>query len=332
MSFFKRKSTKTCWKDESGNIRCLGDDCKTTCDNTCPIWLNTQGVNCLVGNNPHQAVLFLEKVIEIEPNFVGAYNNLAAAYGMTGQHKKAYAMYGKKLDAVKYDPDALYGIALASKKLGRVEEALAYCEGYEKHHGLDERIKAIMIDCGKVFDESLPEEDLLEELSPLDYCTYMLEVDKEEGFIDYKGGFPHIPELLEYTSDICTSIVRGIGDYAYENNKLFGLCGSWCAYAGIGAVLLWNKDWPSLKEQGLFHSLTNPRGIDEMDEYVCSLMNMDFESDESKKLRNNLYSWGVHFEEDAFNNGVLDKELFSNFIQAMYMYGVVYGMSLLGMY
>ncbi len=82
------------WRDKTGKIICLGDDCKAKCDDRCPIWWNTRGVKYLTTKQPFPAISNLEKAIAIAPDFAEAYNNLGAAHGAVNHHQQAYDAYG----------------------------------------------------------------------------------------------------------------------------------------------------------------------------------------------------------------------------------------------
>lgn len=53
MGFFNKRKNKenpVVWRDASGKITCPGDSCPKDCDDTCPIYLNTQaGMMCQLG-------------------------------------------------------------------------------------------------------------------------------------------------------------------------------------------------------------------------------------------------------------------------------------------
>ena len=317
------KSNNKCWRGDDGTIRCLGDECKTECSDKCPIWLNTKGLEYLMFNKPVVALPLFEKAVEMEPEFEGVYNNLAAAYGMNGNYNEAINAYKKKLEFDPLDDDAIYGIAVSYKNLNEYQKALEYCEKYEDTFGSEDRIEKIKAVCLNTDDE--------ESLNPISICMFMLEEDRKEGLIDYHGGFPNIPELIIQKDLVCDEILEQLREYAMEHNNLFPLCGAWCAYAGIGAVYLWNEDWNKLREKGIVSSLASPKGFEELDEYVTMLMGLDFDSEESRTLRGSLAGWGDSLEEELCEEG-FDEETFKVFLHAMYMYGLVYGMARLGMH
>lgn len=106
----------------------------------------------------------------------------------------------------------------------------------------------------------------------------------------------------------------------------------WSAYAGIGAVYHWNKNWNELQATGLFEILTRERGISEMDEYVLDCINMPFGSGKQKKFTQFLYSQNFlslslltpDEEEDPL-------ELLMCAAKAMFVFGMAFEMNRLGM-
>ena len=46
-------------------------------------------------------------------------------------------------------------------------------------------------------------------------------------------------------------------------------------FAGIASILLWDKDWSSLKNKGIYESLVEPKGIDAIDDFAMELMGFE---------------------------------------------------------
>ena len=49
----KKNETAVVWRDSNGKINCSGDNCPKDCDDTCPIYLNTQAMIIMqIGQGP----------------------------------------------------------------------------------------------------------------------------------------------------------------------------------------------------------------------------------------------------------------------------------------
>ena len=86
------------WKTRTGKIRCRGDNCPKKCDYTCPIYLNTQAIKLMLGNNEDGAIKLYEQAIKLEPEFADLYGNLATCYGKQGKYKQALMNYQKAFE------------------------------------------------------------------------------------------------------------------------------------------------------------------------------------------------------------------------------------------
>lgn len=102
------------------------------------------------------------------------------------------------------------------------------------------------------------------------------------------------PELVQYSSDTCRELLNEIidihrRDYPQANPMDgFMIALRFCALAGVGAAAHWKQNWPNLKRDGLFLTLTNPRGLDEMDEYIYDFIGIHWGSPECKEFDEHL--------------------------------------------
>ena len=134
------------WRDIYGDIICPGDDCPWDCDDRCPVWLNTKGVNFIQMKECDIAIQRFKKAVSIAPDFAEAYNNLGTAYGMTNQHREAYNAFSEALKLQKEYPKALWDLIVSEKNLGMFEEALKHCDEYDAFPGCDSRLLREAID------------------------------------------------------------------------------------------------------------------------------------------------------------------------------------------
>ena len=134
--------------------------------------------------------------------------------------------------------------------------------------------------------------------------------------------------------DTNVSIIQDMMDYGNTHPKtdVVSMALIWSAYAGIGAVYHWNKNWNELQATGLFEILTRERGISEMDEYVLDCINMPFGSAKQKEFTQFLYSQSLlslslltpDEEEDPL-------ALLMCAAKAMFVFGMAFEMNRLGM-
>ncbi len=123
------------WRDKDGKINCVKGSCSTRCENGCPIWFNTKGIEKLMLSRPDLAISDFRRAIEIAPDFPDAYNNLGSAYGMNGHHTAAYEAFSKALELRSDYPQALRGLILAERDIGKYQDALKHCDEYERLTG-----------------------------------------------------------------------------------------------------------------------------------------------------------------------------------------------------
>lgn len=330
--FFKHEnsSDSVVWRNASGRIDCPGDDCPQDCDDRCPIWLNTSGLEQLLRNRPGDAIEIFQKAISIAPDFHDAHSNLGTAYGMSGRHKEAYDAFSKALELRKDYPQALRGLISAEKNLGMYEEALAHCDAYELLPGCSAQELRGQIE--RLAGKS-PADDA-ERTNWLLVAEKLLKIGRGEGYIQSEG-FPQIPELMILAERVSKQILMAAMD-CYErahNIHPFLVTFAWAAYAGIGAVFHWNLDWGALSSAGVYETMTRERGFGEMDEYVLDTIGLPFGSDEAMALGKFLYEelspkCMLFVDPDGDS---LDADAVIRGAKAMYAYGVVYEMNRLGM-
>ncbi len=327
----KADSDSVVWRDKNGKITCRGDSCPKDCDNSCPIWLNTLGLQMLQRNQPLQAIPFFQGAVTIAPDFTDAVNNLGSAYGSSNQHEKAYEYFGKALAMKKDYPKATFGLIVAAKNLGKYDEALKYCDAYDRLPGCSAaelRQEIQRLASSKQNTPPKPRNWLL-------LASKLLESGREKGYIQ-SDGFPQIPELLLQAEPTCLRLLDAQLDYQehHPETQANGTLTiyAFSALAGMGAVYHWNEDWDTLSKTGVYETLTKERGFFEMDEYVFDTIGIPYGSDPCKELAHFLFVLaseciGAITEEGLEIN--LDTLLYG--AKAMYAFGMVFEMNRLGM-
>jgi tetratricopeptide (TPR) repeat protein len=124
-------SKNVVWRNAQGVITCPGDACPKGCDDSCPIYLNTQAVMLMqIGQGP-KAIPIYEKALVIAPDFYDAWNNLGGIYGQMGNYSKAYECYKKARELNKVKPNPVFGLMLTSRDLGKYEACIYWCDIYK---------------------------------------------------------------------------------------------------------------------------------------------------------------------------------------------------------
>jgi len=325
---FKKKDKTVPWRNEKGEITCDGSSCVGGCDESCPIYLNTEVAMMLNSGNQEKAFLILKKMIEIAPDFYDAWNNIAVVYGLRGEPQKAIECYQKAHSIKPERPAPVKGLAIAFNAMADKEKALEWCDYYENtyHESIDDIRNAIN---GVEVDE---------ELTAMDFVPMALTLAINFGMITSSKNLPSVPELMLQGKSVCSKIEEEFGKSDMcadlDEETYYDYLLMWSALAGMGSVMLWHKDWDRIKEEGLISALIdNARGIDYMDEEVYDLIGMEFQSNEQ-----NDFAQKLHLVSSMVKGGLFgrfdDKEDAIDYIgctqEAMFFLGMFIEMNRLG--
>lgn len=146
-----------------------------------------------------------------------------------------------------------------------------------------------------------------------------------------EDGFPVIPELTVRAPLVVRQMMSGIQNSNYIPSSVEAEMSATlavCAFAGMGAALLWYTDQDVLNRKGIFDALTQARGIFVMDEYVTDLIGIGYGTEESEQLNEHLGKCiGLALghvrnasKEKALNRG---SKTYQTVCEAMFLYGVV---------
>ena len=236
---FLKKKNSTPWKTNDGQYKCQEDICpKGLCGSgKCPLDLQTQALEKASAGQTTEAISLLKKAINIAPDFAQLHCILGACYGDLDKHAEARDAFQQALVIEPDNPTARECLATAEKQLSLASEKTP---------------------------SKKAEEIVLEILA---YAA-------QKGDIKDKS-FDFVPELLPYAKDIGQQILCNLRSTQQEhgiptNPKDLLLVLEVTIFAGFGAVLEWNADWPTLLKTGLLPKLCEKRGFYAMDEYVIS--------------------------------------------------------------
>ena len=338
MFWNKKKSKKSVpWRDKNGNIMCPGDACPKECDKSCPIWLNTMGLKMLQLGEYDSAIRSFGDALSLASDFVDVQNNIGTAYGLNDQHQDALNAFKKALEMRPNYPKALSGLVVASKNLGKFEDATKYCNqlemlGYDVSDLREDIQEAMEVEGEVSYDDDDSETD--GDLSYVELTMELLSMGREEGLI-ISDAFAHIPEIMVRADETCGKIIAGISDYSEENpgevsNPLV-LMFVWSALAGMGAVYHWHIDWTNLSSNGIYETLTSERGLFAMDEYVIDAIGIGFGTDEEKELTRFLWRLATHCLVRFKSVSSPSEDSFLSCPKAMFLFGMSFEMNRLGM-
>lgn len=148
-SYMEKKNNDVYWRNAySGKISCPGDDCLKECTEDCPIWCNTLAAQYFGRNDYKMAQQMLQNAVSKAPDFKDAWNNLGAVYGLQNMHDEAYNAYKNAYDSDNNYPNAIYGIAVSLKNLGKYQECLEWCDLFKQRFH-DSSINEVINDCNK---------------------------------------------------------------------------------------------------------------------------------------------------------------------------------------
>jgi len=158
---------------------------------------------------------------------------------------------------------------------------------------------------------------------------------QEKGFVNNKSVIT-IPELNMQANHVTANIFNYLADLFESNGQSINveIISTFCMFAGIGSILLWDKDWTGLSSKGIFESLIAPKGVDAIDDYVMELMGFEDTNYSTSKNAMRMKVMGQFLTATAMEiaeDNIEKIEQFQQIIIAMFNFGVAYGAELLGM-
>lgn len=155
----------------------------------------------------------------------------------------------------------------------------------------------------------------------------LVDLGAECCFVEKEDSLPCINDVLELSSYTSVSMLKRITKLGEENGYSKRLIIEntlvFCAYAGIGAVLLWKENGSKLPDRNYLDMLEEPRGLFYMDEHIHDLMGMPYESDEAKALVQHLFDLRTILME-GIEEHEYDPLQTNEFLKAMFDYGMIY--------
>ena len=324
--FKKKQPSGTPWRNSDGKLACPGDSCPRDCDECCPIWCQTTAINYMHSKHYELAIAQFKRAIALAPDYKEAWVNLGAVYGTMNNHLEANNAYKGAYYLDKKYKNALFGLIVSSKNLGQLEEAMKYCEEFEKI-GDPDQIKALKDEITTLMKNG----NVARRESAIEMATKIIAVAREHGILADNDNTPFIPEILIEAKKTCQFILNELIDL--EDGKNPHIWMMWGAYAGMGAVYHWHTDWDALKKKGIAETLLEPRGAFAMDEYVIDAIGLGWNTEAGKECNGNV-GFLAACALAEFMEGI-DKTNFpqavQELMQSMYIFGMVYEMERIGM-
>ena len=309
------------WRNSEGKIRCPGDTCPVTCTENCPIYLNTLAVPFLKEEQYQKAIPLLKKAVGIEPGFVGVWRSLGACYGSTKQYAEALDCYTKAHELAPDDLDAIFGLAAVNKDLRRYEESLQWCYVYKKYRN-DTRILTVE----KQAKQGLPGSSRVPSPDIILYSHIVPELVAAGSREGYRvKELPNILEVMAQADFICSKLNNTLSATLDPNANIALVLPVLCAYAGMGAARLWKTDRSLLLKKGAYSLLTEPFGVERMDEYVTALIGLPLGSQTSADLKKHMQRIGLLALKPFTQNNNLNQ--IPECLKAMFRYGMILEMN-----
>lgn len=312
MGFFKKKEPNVVWRDKKGNLVCPGDACPAECDDSCPIWNNTMGLQLMSLGHAEKARDEFLKAIEIAPDFADAYNNLGCLYGSYNNHGEARRYFLKALSIRNIYPNAMNSLIVAEKNLGLYDAALEHCDEYDQYPDCDATELREKVLSAKINN------------SYVDYAEYLLTLANKLKIIK-STRVVNLPELMDLGDSAFPQLSNKLRDMfpaSGQGEQYINTLLAWAAYLGICASYLWTNDKNSLMAQGLYEASTSHFGLEEMDEFAMNSVGVRFGSLEEQAFTEYLRAVSGKMFVEVVENGA---DAIWLIIRAMFLLGETYG-------
>lgn len=318
------------------------------------IQLMREAEMCLIVGNETLAIKKFQESLQLNSNNPEAWNNLGAIHGGNNKHAEAKDCFEK---SVRLRPDyvkAWRGLAVSEKNLKHYDRAMEICAKIENELGGNaEDIKADIIrrqeegiepPQGNPFDSNTAYAKHYSGANVrfTEVLAEMMSVAEKTHILPGKD-IKHVPELCIEARSVVQSVLVALKENFIEREGYFNPalsimpCLVFTIYAGMGAALEWDRDWPNLRDKGIFNKLIEKYGIFAMDEYVVEMYTgKAYDSKEGKELCEKVRNMAVYAVNFAIK-GVQEKNTLEEFSQqlmegiqevgvACYWFGVSFAM------
>ena len=326
-----RKKKGDCWRNADGKIECPGDSCPNECDTACPIWCQTIAVQALQAGNHQLAISNFKKAASIAPDFKDAWVNIASVYGMMNNHVEANKAFQVAFSIDSNYEKAIRGLITSFKCMGHFDEAMKYCDIYERN--LNNKKEADVL--RQTVREAQNSGSVRRQDTDMSIAMDAVKEAQKYDLLKSNDKMPTIPEILVERKRTCQEIRNALLELGRTDKRALIPTAwfKWPIFAGMGAVYHWHVNWPELKKKGVPETLLEPRGVFAMDDYVLDAIGVGSESKEGQDMNVKLTALVLALSADRIE---MKPTLYHDsqtleFMQAMYILGMVMEMERLGM-
>ena len=280
---YKVRSTELGRDEEKHPIKCEyegnEENCPKNCD-SCVISLKTDADISLLNKNYDDAIEKYKLVVQKEPGFAEAWNNMASAYGFIGCHSPALEAYLKAADIDPMYGKALWGASMALTNLGREAEAMTVLNNLLKYYDFKEANRKIA-------------EFKKKGISPITVCrnlesNCLMQIAMIAKNYGLEG--PTIPDASNIVKNMFEEIFSPFFDYlvGYFDEisivKLSRLSSTFMLLAGMASAKYYINEKNKITNDGILKLLSSPKGFYAMDEYCCDYLGIAYEPDKGNVL------------------------------------------------
>lgn len=297
------------YRNAKGEVECPmithpGSNCGHECGPECPVMITMLAARDIEENNLGRAERALTDVLRKVPDYTIASEALGTLYRRQHKYSKAQDVYYKAYQLNGNNKDVLFGLILSYIAQGDYDGCQKYLDEYIQKYGRDKNLQALgehlLASVTKGVSTVKTDQPMsMAETAATQSTVQGAAVQILAKLIHYaalNAVLPYetmstVPEIWERADDTVNALYQGILNLYQKDldslsihTILFGFS----VYAGMGAVALWNADWPSLKKEGIYNSLIKERALYSMDEYVSELVGYPYASEQGKRLMHDL--------------------------------------------
>lgn len=256
---------------------------------------------------------------------------MASIYGQQGKHLEANKAFLMAYHIDIHYEHAIRGIIASYKNIGHFDEAMQFCDIYEKNVGDKKEAEVLR----QTVRDAQQSGKVKRRDSDISMALDIVLQARKMNILAQNDKMPNIPEIMAEKKRTCIVLMQELMEEGKKDkNALKPITWfTWSMYAGMGAVYHWHTDWDALKAKGIPETLLEPRGVFAMDEYVMDAIGIGFDSAEHKEIHPKLVALTMMMASEKLNpsESEITHDDILEFMQAMYIFGMVFEMERLGM-
>lgn len=262
--------------EEKHTIKCdfegIEEKCPKNCD-SCFLRVFDDAAMCQIDMHLKEAIEKYRIVVQEEPGFAEAWNNLAYTYREIGEHSLALDSFLKAIDIDPMFGRSLWGAAMELRKLGRDGEAMTVLYDLLKYYDYPDANNAIA-------------ELKKKGVSPIALCRNLdINCQKQIALIaNYFGLEPSgNPNISLGAKSIFDEIYSPFFDclagqlVEIDVNKLSKVTSEFMLLAGMASSKIYYTEKEKFLSEGIVKLLSSQRGLLAMDEFCCDYLQIQYE-------------------------------------------------------